>query len=87
MSEDDFAKRVHESQVQGNGIRGRSPVKWINRVKEYWSERELAGKGLNVWSGSAGTGNCGDPSAIWKILRGQGTGDIDRQIDEKAVCG
>ncbi len=32
MSECDFTKRVYESTIEGRGIAGRPPVKWINRV-------------------------------------------------------
>ncbi len=45
MNECDFAKRVYESKIEGRGVRGRPPVKWINRVEEYWSER-TGGRGL-----------------------------------------
>ncbi len=31
-------KRVYESLTEGRGVRGRLPVKWINRVEEYWRE-------------------------------------------------
>ncbi len=40
MDECDFTKRVYESTTEGKGVRGRPPVKWINRVEEYWRERE-----------------------------------------------
>ncbi len=39
--------RVYESTTEGGGVRGRPPVKWINRVEEYWREREWVGK---VWT-------------------------------------
>ncbi len=32
-------KRVYEGRIEGGGIRERPPVKQINRVSEYWSER------------------------------------------------
>lgn len=35
-NEDDFVKTVNEGRVEGEGIKGRPPVKWINRVDEYW---------------------------------------------------
>ncbi len=40
MNECDFTKRVSESTTEGRGVRGRPPVKWINRMEEYWRERE-----------------------------------------------
>ncbi len=39
MNECDFTKRVYESTIEGRGVRGRPPVKWINRVEGYWRER------------------------------------------------
>ncbi len=39
MNECDCTKRVYESMIEGKGVRGRPPVKWINRVEEYWRER------------------------------------------------
>ncbi len=32
-------KRVYESTIEGRGVRGRPPGKWINRVEEYWRGR------------------------------------------------
>ncbi len=32
-------KKVCEGRIKGDGVRERPPVKWINRVSEYWSER------------------------------------------------
>ncbi len=49
MNECDFTKRVYESTTEGRGVRGRPPVKWINRVEEYWRER-VGGRGLE-WAG------------------------------------
>ncbi len=40
MNECDFTKMVYESTIEGRGVRGRPPVMWINRVEEYWRERE-----------------------------------------------
>ncbi len=39
MNEFDFTKKVFESIIEGRGVRGRPPVKWINRVEEYWRGR------------------------------------------------
>ena len=41
----DVCKEVYESGVRGEGVRGRPPVKWINRVDEYLRERGV--RGLN----------------------------------------
>ncbi len=38
MNECDFTKRVYESTIEGRGVRGRPPVKWINTVEKYWRE-------------------------------------------------
>ena len=39
ISEDCFAKRVYESSNEGGGVRGRPPMKWIDKEDEYWRER------------------------------------------------
>ncbi len=44
MNECGFTYRVYESMIEGRGVWGRPPVKWINKVEEYWRERELAGE-------------------------------------------
>ncbi len=45
MNECDFTNRVYESTIEGRGVRGRPPVKWISRVEEYWRER-AGGRGM-----------------------------------------
>ncbi len=45
MNECDFTKSIYESTVEGKGVRGRPPVKWINRMEESWRER-AGGRGL-----------------------------------------
>ncbi len=52
MNECDFTKRVYESTIEGRGVRGRPPVKWINRVEEY-GEKEWAVEVWNALRGSA----------------------------------
>lgn len=51
MNEDDFVKRVYEGRTEGlgweEGVRGRPPVKWINKVDKYWKER-VVGEGSSV---------------------------------------
>lgn len=37
--ENEFIMRVYEGKTEGGGVKGRSPVKWVNRVWEYWSRR------------------------------------------------
>ncbi len=39
MNECNFIKMVYDSTIEGRGVRGRPPVKWIVRVEEYWRER------------------------------------------------
>ena len=34
-----------ESEIEGPGVVGRPPVKWMNRVEEYMSERREGGRG------------------------------------------
>lgn len=45
FNEDDFVKRDYEGRIAGESVRGRPPVKGINRDDEYWRERELVGGG------------------------------------------
>ncbi len=45
MNECEFTERVYESTIEGRGVRGKPPVKWINRVEEYWRER-AGGRGM-----------------------------------------
>ncbi len=46
MNECAFTKRVYESRIGRRGARGRPPIKWINRVEEYWRESGLARFGV-----------------------------------------
>ncbi len=62
MEENAFVKSVYEGRIEGGGVRGRPPVKWINKVSEYWSKR-VGVAGLNVLRGSAKTGRDEDTSA------------------------
>lgn len=39
VEKNEFVKRVYERRTKGGGVRVRPPVKWINIVSEYWSER------------------------------------------------
>lgn len=42
-------RRVHEGRIDSEDVRGKPPVKWINRVYKYW--RELTGKSWMCWRG------------------------------------
>lgn len=64
ISEANFMKRVCESNIKGNGVRGRLSVKWINRVKECIREKEWAGEELNEQRGNARIGKTGDSSVV-----------------------
>lgn len=52
-NEYDFTKKVYESTTEGRGVRGRGergvypPVKWINRVEEYWRESRWKRYGMH----------------------------------------
>ncbi len=82
MNECDFTKSVYGSTIEGREVRERPPVKWINRVEEYWRER-VGGRGLE----------CAERECLnretWRQLcrghplrevpgRGRGVGDINR---------
>ena len=46
MKKEDLTKRVYNSEIEGRGVRGRPPVRWLNRIDEYCrerNERELNG--------------------------------------------
>ena len=43
MGEEELTKRVYKGEIGGTGVRGRPPVRWINRVKEYCRERNNRG--------------------------------------------
>lgn len=68
-------------------VRGKPPVKNINRVYEWLLERKLAGEGLRVLPGSARTEKAGDtPGGVAASLRQvpvrqQGVGEMNRWID------
>ena len=51
MGNEEFVKKMHLSSVEGTNRRGRSPLRWEDRVKEYVSERGVSGHGLE-WAGS-----------------------------------
>ncbi len=77
----DFTKRVYESTIEGRGVRGRPPVKWINRVAEYWIET-AGGISMECAERECLKGRPGDNSAVATPLgevpgRGRGVGDID----------
>ncbi|KAK3889856.1 hypothetical protein Pcinc_006182 [Petrolisthes cinctipes] len=45
IQSEEFVKKVYGSEVVGPGVRGRPPVRWQNRVKEYVKERNMRGRG------------------------------------------
>lgn len=72
---------VYGDRIEGEGVMGRPPVKWINRVGQYG--RKLVDEVLNVVWGSARTGKVGDASALAMKedpVGEQGITDIDRKI-------
>ncbi len=46
MGNEEFVKKVYLSSVEGTNRRGRPLRRWEDRVKEYVSEREVRGNGL-----------------------------------------
>ena len=44
MDENEMTKRVYRSEVDAVGVRGRSPVKWEDRVIAYVNEKEGRGE-------------------------------------------
>ena len=50
MQKEDLAKRLYNSEIEGIGVRGRPPVRWMNRVEEYYRERN--GRGMNGLRGA-----------------------------------
>ena len=43
MKKEDLTKRVYNSKIEGRGVRGRPPIRWLNRVDEYCRERNERG--------------------------------------------
>ena len=64
-------KEVYESGVRGGGVRGRPPVKWINRVEEY-----LRGRGIGRID--RGRVMCRDRAQWRKFCRGHPLGGSSR---------
>ncbi len=48
MGSEEFVKKVYMSENAGPSSRGRPPVRWRDRVKEYMCERE---RGAIRWGG------------------------------------
>ncbi len=46
MGNEEFVKKVYMSSAEGTNRRGRPPVRWKDRVKEYVRERGVRGNGL-----------------------------------------
>ena len=64
MGNEEFVKKMHLSSVEGTNRRGRSPLRWEDRVKEYVSERGVRGNGLEWARRECMIGRGGDPSAV-----------------------
>ncbi len=64
MGNEGFVKKVYLSSVEDMNKRGRSLGRWEDRVKEFVSEREVRGKGLEWAKKGSSTliGRGGDPS-------------------------
>ena len=50
MKKEELTKRVYNSEIEGRGVRGRPPVRWMSRVEEYYRERN--GRGMNGLQGA-----------------------------------
>lgn len=35
---------MYEGSIEGEDVRGRPTAKWLNKVDEYWGERERGGR-------------------------------------------
>ncbi len=46
MENEEFDKKMYQSSVEGPNRRGRPLGRWEDKVKEYMSEREARGNGL-----------------------------------------
>ncbi len=46
MENEEFVKKAYRSSVEGPNRRGRPLGRWEDKVKEYMSEREARGNGL-----------------------------------------
>ncbi len=69
MGSDEFVKRVYLSSVEGRNRRGRPLERWKDRVKEYVSEREVRGNGLE-WARR----ECMDRERWRSVCRGHPSG-------------
>jgi len=41
MQQDELTKRVYVSEIEGAGVRGRPPMRWLNAVEKYIRERDV----------------------------------------------
>lgn len=63
MNVNDFMKRVYEDRSEGEGIRGKQPLKYINRAHEDLVKK-VAGKEMNRCKGTSGTRKIGGTSCV-----------------------
>lgn len=48
INEDDLVKRMYKGRIEGECVRRKLIMKWINRVVEYWRVRWLVSEGLTL---------------------------------------
>ncbi len=70
MKNVEFVNKICRSSVEGPNRRGRSLVRWEDKVKEYVSEREARGNGL-VWARR----ECRNREKWRSVCRGHPLGD------------
>ena len=75
MKKEDLAKRVYNSEIEGRGVRGRPPVRWMSRVEEYYRERN--GRGMNGLQGARQA--CLDRESWRSFCRGHPLGGSSRR--------
>ncbi len=68
MENEEFIKKVSLSSVEGPNRRGRPLGRWEDRVKEYVSEKEVRGNGLEWARGSVRIRRGGGPSFMATTL-------------------
>ena len=75
MRKEDLTKRVYNSEIEGRGVRGRPPVRWMSRVEEYYRER--SGRGMNGLQGARRA--CLDRESWRSFCRGHPLGGSSRR--------
>ena len=83
MEKGEITRRVYESEIEGPGVRGRPPVRWINRVEDYVRERNqgrmqvLGNVRQACLDRSSWRNYCRGHPLGGSSRRGRGVGDID----------